>query len=143
MFSRNLSKTRRSLFLILPSNNNSITATKSSGGAGVQLKPRRQHPLQPQQQHRSLVMATPSATSSTATTPPPPPHTAVVAQAIQRKLEETFQPTHLQVINESHRHNVYVANCCISFCFGLFALVDEFDGVVFWLCVRPRVCVPV
>jgi stress-induced morphogen len=33
-----------------------------------------------------------------------------VGAAITQKLRETFQPTHLEVINESHMHNVYVTS---------------------------------
>lgn len=33
-----------------------------------------------------------------------------VAAAIQQKLTDAFQPSHLDVINESYMHNVYVQN---------------------------------
>ena len=31
-----------------------------------------------------------------------------VTATIQEKLQKAFAPTHLEVLNESHRHNVYV-----------------------------------
>lgn len=37
-----------------------------------------------------------------------------VAASIRDKLTEAFSPSHLEVINESHMHNVYVCLICIG-----------------------------
>ncbi|MFB2684461.1 BolA family protein [Shewanella mangrovisoli] len=49
-----------------------------------------------------------------------------VAQTIDQKLTESFSPTHLEVLNESHRHHVPPNS---ETHFKVVVVSDEFDGL--------------
>ncbi|ABI38012.1 MULTISPECIES: BolA family protein [Shewanella] len=49
-----------------------------------------------------------------------------VAQTIDKKLTESFSPTHLEVLNESHRHHVPPNS---ETHFKVVVVSDEFEGL--------------